>query len=127
MKNSQHLADELAELIIEEEDILNLHDVVSLFTNTPIDQVLEIVKRRLQSEDLLKVYNKEEGFNLTSDDIVELLNFILTTTYIVLRLQGQNISTAIRYRDGQSSISHSCQHFYGIPRATSDRDSTPEL
>ena len=40
-QNSKHLAEELQGVVIEEEDILNSHDVVSLFTNTPIDQVLD--------------------------------------------------------------------------------------
>jgi hypothetical protein len=64
---------------------LNSHDVVSLFTNTPIDQVLEIVKSRLVKEDILKAYNKDTGFNLTSEDVVNLLEFILTTTYFTFR------------------------------------------
>ena len=46
----------------DEEDILNSHDVVSLLTNTPIDQVLKIVKDRLEKEKILKEYNKEHGF-----------------------------------------------------------------
>ncbi|XP_072039173.1 uncharacterized protein [Amphiura filiformis] len=85
VKNSKHLAEELAELVIEEDEILNSHDIVSLFTNTPIDQVLDIVKHRLEKESLLRVYNKETGFNLTSEDVVKLLDFILTTTYFTFR------------------------------------------
>ena len=85
VKNSQHLASELAELVIEEGDILNSHDVVSLFTNTPIDQVMDIVKDRLEKEDVLKNYNKLQGCKLTSNDVVELLHFILTTTYFTFR------------------------------------------
>jgi hypothetical protein len=85
VKNSKHLADELTEVVIEEDEILNSHDVVSLFTNTPIDQVLDIVNNRLKNENVLKVYNKETGFNLTSKDVVKLLEFILTTTYFTFR------------------------------------------
>ncbi|XP_072028349.1 uncharacterized protein [Amphiura filiformis] len=85
VKNSKHLAEELAELVIEEDEILNSYDVVSLFTNTPIDQVLDIVKHRLEKESLLRVYNKETGFNLTSEDVVKLLDSILTTTYFTFR------------------------------------------
>ena len=81
VQNSKQLAEDLAKVVIEEEDILNSHDVVSLFTNTPIDQVLEIVKERLEKEEILKAYNKEQGFNLESEDVVKLLDFILTTTY----------------------------------------------
>ena len=85
VKNSKHLADELAKVVLEDDEILNSHDVVSLFTNTPIDQVLDIVKRRLENEDVLKIYNHETGFNLTSGDVVQLLDFILSTIYFTFR------------------------------------------
>ena len=85
VQNSKHLADELSKLIIDDSDILNSHDVVSLFTNTPIDQVLDIVRKRLDKENILKVYNKENGFSITSDDVVQLLEFVLTTTYFTFR------------------------------------------
>ena len=58
------------------------HDVVSLFTNTPIPQSIEIIKNRLQKEKSLK-----KRTLLAPDDIVELLNFVLTTTYFVFRGQ----------------------------------------
>jgi len=83
--NSKHLAEELQKVALEEDDILNSHDVVSLFTNTPIEKVLEIVKNRLDKENILKDYNKETGFNLESDDVVNLLEFVLTTTYFTFR------------------------------------------
>ena len=66
VQNSKHLAEELQEVVIAEEDILNSHDVVSLFTNTSIDQVLEIVKTRLDKESILRDYNKENGTKLES-------------------------------------------------------------
>ena len=85
VKNSKHLADELAKVVLEDDEILNSHDVVSLFTNTPIDQVLDIVQRRLENEDVLKVYNRDTGFNLTSGDVVLILDFMLSTTYFTFR------------------------------------------
>ena len=36
VKNAKHLADELKDLKLDEEDMFVSHDVVSLFTNTPI-------------------------------------------------------------------------------------------
>ena len=43
--------------------------MVSLFANTPIiDQVLQIVRRRLETDNVLKTYNKGNGFNLESED-----------------------------------------------------------
>ena len=85
VQNSKNLVEELEKVIIDEAHILNSHDVVSLFTNTPIDQVLDIVKDRLEKEEILKEYNKEQGFNLESEDVVQLLQFILTTTYFTFR------------------------------------------
>ena len=45
----------------------------------------DIVKDRLEKEEILKEYNKEQGFNLESEDVVQLLQFILTTTYFTFR------------------------------------------
>ena len=39
--NSQQLAEDLAEVYIEEGEMFNSHDVVSLFTNVPIDETLD--------------------------------------------------------------------------------------
>ena len=82
--NSKRLADDLSDLVIEEGDILNSHDVVSLFTCTPISKVLEIVKDRLEKGGL-KEYNKNYDCNLTAADVIELLDFVLSTTYFTFR------------------------------------------
>ncbi len=80
VKNSKHLSESLAEVLIEEDEIFNSHDVVSLFTNTPIDESLNIIKERLESD---KTLNKRTLLNV--DDIIELLRFVLTTTYFLFR------------------------------------------
>ena len=92
VKNAKHLVDELKDLKLDEEDMFVSHDVVSLFTNTPIPQSIEIIKNRLQKDKSLK-----KRTLLTPDDIVELLNFILTTTYFVFREQvyQQKFGTAM--------------------------------
>ena len=96
-KNYKHLAEELAKVVIDEGDILNSHDVVSLFTNTPLDQVLQIVRRRLETENVLKIYNKDNDFNLKSKYVVKLLEFVLTTTYFTFRgkIYRQQFGTAM--------------------------------
>jgi len=43
VKNSQHIVSELISLELEEDDILVSHDVVSLFTNTPVKESLDII------------------------------------------------------------------------------------
>ena len=64
----------------KENEMFNSHDVVSLFTNTPIKESLEIIKKRLMDDKDLKKRTK-----LDANDIIELLEFILTTTYFEFR------------------------------------------
>ncbi len=52
------------------------HDVVSVFTNTPIDESLDMIRNRLIQDITLKDRPK-----LKVDDVMDLLRFILTTTY----------------------------------------------
>ncbi|XP_072041252.1 uncharacterized protein [Amphiura filiformis] len=80
VKNSKDLAEELSGVFIEDHEIFNSHDVVSLFTNTPIKEALGIIKQRLIEDKDLKKLTK-----LEVDDIIELLEFILTTTYFEFR------------------------------------------
>ena len=90
--NSRELAEELASVKIGNEDIMNSHDVVSLFTNTPINKTLEIVREYLEKDTTLK---KRTLLNI--DDIVELLEFVLTTTYFSFRgeIYKQNFGAAM--------------------------------
>ncbi|XP_072020439.1 uncharacterized protein [Amphiura filiformis] len=69
-------------ICIDDGDIFNSHDVVSLFTNTPIEKCLDIIKERLENDKTLKDRTK-----LNTEDIIELLQFILTTTYFSFRGQ----------------------------------------
>ncbi|CAH1244343.1 Hypp7269 [Branchiostoma lanceolatum] len=92
IKNSKHLAEEMSTILIEEDDMFLSHDVVSLFTNTPIPETLDIIRRRLQEDRGLK-----NRTNLQVDDILELLSFIVTTTYFSFRgnIYQQNFGTAM--------------------------------
>ena len=47
MKNSKHLANELVDVTVDEEEILNSHEVISLFADTPVNKALEVIKERL--------------------------------------------------------------------------------
>ena len=80
--NSKTLAEEMVGVMVDDGDIFNSHDVVSLFTNTPIDKCLDIIKECLDNDNTLKNRTK-----LNSDDIIELLKFVLTTTYFSFRGQ----------------------------------------
>ncbi|XP_072043001.1 uncharacterized protein [Amphiura filiformis] len=92
VKNSKDLAEDLAEIMIEQGEEFISHDVVSLFTNTPIDKSLEIIKQRVMDDDTLG-----ERTNLTPEDIMEALEFTLTTTYFSFRGQiyQQKFGTAM--------------------------------
>ena len=63
----------------------------------PIDQVLQIVRRRLETENVLNTYNKENCFNLQSEDVVKLLEFVPKTTYFTFRgkIYRQQFGTAM--------------------------------
>ena len=50
VKNSKHLAQTLADITLDDDEILNSHAVVSLFTNTPINKSLEVIKERLTTD-----------------------------------------------------------------------------
>jgi len=80
VKNSQHIASELISLELEEDDILVSHDAVSLFTNTPVKESLDIISTRLE-----QVSDWHNTTMLEKDDILELLEFVLTTTYFAFR------------------------------------------
>ena len=77
---------------LEEDDMFVSHDVVSLFTNTPIPQSIEIISNKLKKDKTLK-----KRTLLTPEDIVELLEFVLTTTYFMFRGQvyQQKFGTAM--------------------------------
>ena len=80
VKKSKNLAEELSGVFIEEKEIFNSHDIASLFTDTPIKESLDIIKKRLIEDKDLKKRTK-----LGVDNIIELLEFILTTTYFEFR------------------------------------------
>ncbi|XP_072048616.1 uncharacterized protein [Amphiura filiformis] len=80
--NSKDLSEGLAEILIEEGEEFMSHDVVSLFTNTPVSDSLKSIRNRLEDDSTLK-----ERTKLTIDNIMEVLEFALTTTYFSFRGQ----------------------------------------
>jgi len=67
-------------LELEEDDILVSHDVVSLFTNTPVKESLDIISTRLE-----QVSDWRGTAMLEGDDILELLEFVLAATCFAFR------------------------------------------
>ena len=56
--------------------MFNSHDVVSLFTKTPIQETLTIIRERLEKNQDLK-----KRTNLEVDYIMDLTECVATTTY----------------------------------------------
>ena len=52
-QNSKDLADSLAEILVDNGEEFISHDVVSLFTNTPISKSLEDIRERLVDDSSL--------------------------------------------------------------------------
>ena len=92
VKNSKELAEEVSSVTLEQEDIFNSHDVVSLFTKTPIQETLTIIRECLEKDQDLK-----KRTNLEVDDIMDLTEFIATTTYFsfIGQLFKQKFGTAM--------------------------------
>ena len=52
-KNSKHLHEQLANISLDPDEILVSFDVTSLFTVTPINESLDIIKKLLEEDDTL--------------------------------------------------------------------------
>ncbi|XP_072043299.1 uncharacterized protein [Amphiura filiformis] len=92
VNNSQQLAEELTGVMINDGEMFNSHDVVSLCTNVPIEETLIIIREKLEADHSLK-----KRTNLNVDDLMEILKFLCTTTYFVFRGQiyRQRFGTAM--------------------------------
>ena len=62
--------------MLEEDEMFLSHDVLSLFTNMPIDLALQVIREQLEGD--MKLHTR---MRLTVEDIMDLLKFIVTTTY----------------------------------------------
>jgi len=82
VKNSTQLADDLASLHLEDDEVLISHDVVTLFINIPVADSLKVIRERLERD---KSWSHKTLLDV--DDVMELLEFILTTTYVCFRGQ----------------------------------------
>jgi hypothetical protein len=51
VENSNHLVERLSELQLTEKDRLASFDVVSLFTNVPVNDTMEIIRKRFQFQE----------------------------------------------------------------------------
>ena len=76
VKNTVDFSKDLSNMRILKDEIMNSHDVVSLFTNVPLNQAMSVIRKRLESDNTLC-----ECTNLLTDDVMSLLELVLCTTY----------------------------------------------
>ena len=75
-KNSGHFLQLLKPVNVCESDILDSFDVVSLFTEVPVEEFRDIIRNKLWENDTLA-----ENSILGLDAIMDLLGLCLITTY----------------------------------------------
>jgi hypothetical protein len=76
IKNSYHFVQLLKSVTIQATDILVSFDVVSMFTNIPVDEALDVINAELLKDDTV-----ESRSGLQLGPIMELLEVCLKTTY----------------------------------------------
>jgi hypothetical protein len=74
MKNSEHFIELIQEINLKYEDYLTSFEVVSLFTNIPVKEVLQVIRNRLSMDPSFP-----EPSPLQVEDIMELLDICLKT------------------------------------------------
>ena len=98
-------------------EILISHDVVSLFTKTPVGATLQIVQQHLQKDRNLK-----KCTHLTVQGISQLLHFIATSTYFQFRTKIYRQKEGFAMGDPLSAIN--VWLLYGTPGEGSNNIST---
>ena len=78
VKNSCHFAEFVRGKTLKADQVLVSFDVVSLFTNIPVDLAIKVATKRLRQDATLL-----QRTSLPVEDIVDLLSFCLNTTYFV--------------------------------------------
>ena len=84
------MAEELSNVQMEEDELLVSHDVVSLFTSTPVKESLEVIREILQCHSEWRYTTL-----LEVDDIMELLEFITTYFCFNGQIYRQKFGTAM--------------------------------
>ena len=74
--NSADLVEKLKNVRLTEEETLVSYDVSALFTSVPVQESVDIIRKRLEDDDTLK-----DRTPLTPDQVTDLLSVCLTTTY----------------------------------------------
>ena len=80
VKDSSHFVETLKDVTVEPNETLVSFDVTALFTSVPTDEAIKVIKERLECDPTLR-----ERTNLDPQDIVQLLDVVLNTTYFQFR------------------------------------------
>ena len=76
VKNTASFSKGIKGINMEQGELMISHDVVSLFTKVPIKEALIIIFKRLKADKTFHLCT-----NFTMEDTMELLGFVLSTTY----------------------------------------------
>ena len=80
VNNSKEFIEEIKKIKLEEGECITLYDVSALFTSIPIPSALDIINNKLlQDADL------QNRTNMTTPNIIELLDFCLNNTYFTFQ------------------------------------------
>ena len=122
--NSKQLARDLGSILIEEDEVIASHDVVSLFTNIPVPETIAVIRRKLEEDTGLK-----KRTNLDVDDIIELLDLILNTTYFTFQdVFYKQVTGSAMGSPVSSVVAEFCMEWLeGIAIATAPLDCRPSL
>ena len=80
VNNTKEFADEMRKTKLEEGECITSYDVTALFTSGRVSCALEIIKNKLEQDTDLP--NRSI---MTADNIIELLEFCLNSTYFLLQ------------------------------------------
>jgi hypothetical protein len=78
VKNSCHFSEFVRGKTLKADQVLISFDVVSLFTNIPVDLAIKVATKRLRQDATLL-----RRTSLPVEDIIDLLSFCLNATYLV--------------------------------------------
>lgn len=76
--NSAKFAEEISNVDIQDDEVMLSFDVVSLFTAIPVDKACDYTSNKLLKDDTLS-----SRTNLDSNEIISLLNFVLSNNYFI--------------------------------------------
>ena len=80
VNNSKEFTEEIKNIKLEEGECITSYDVSALFTSIPIPSALDIINNKLQED--TDFHNRT---NMTTHNIIELLDFCLNNTYFTFQ------------------------------------------